>query len=767
MTDFLKRLNDLRAQNTEKATLYRPSFFRLNNTVDYERFSELISQPYIIVADFIDDQVKELIKSKHPQHKFAVSELREAVNKHFGAISPQMFGVWVYYPWSNRLVHILDREEFIYVRTSRNKYKITESEAKQLATKKIGVIGLSVGQSVSVTLAMERVCGEIRLADFDVLELTNLNRIRTGLHNLGLPKVYSVAREISEIDPFINVICFPEGLNENNMDEFFTGGGKLDLLVEESDGFDIKILCRHKARALNVPVIMEASDKCMVDVERFDLEPQRDILHGLVNHLDIDTLRGLKTNEEKIPYMLDVLGIETSSVRLKASMLEIEQTITTWPQLASAVTMGGGITADVSRRILLHQFTDSGRYYVDIEQLIGNKTPFNHSQEKKPSAFPLFDFEKNAALLSDRPREGALNINPQELEKIVEAGCKAPSGGNSQPWRWLYKNKCLYVFNAFQPSASLLDFKSRASLIALGAAIENVRITSAALGYTCTVDHFPDSNNNSLVGALRFFSIQIKDGNDERLARAVSTRNTNRKLGVRKEIKQEILNLLIKTAHEVEGADLYFITDPVHLSAAGNVLGELEKIRLLDKSGHIDFVNEMRWTAEENELKRDGIDIRTLDITNSERSGLEISKNAEVINLLSEWNGGGAFKKLTQKAIDSAGAIGIITMPGGSDLNYLNGGRALQRVWLEANVNSIAFQPVSASLFIYNRLFEGNGVGLTPATCVRLREIRSEFERALRLPERSKEIFIFRLSISGEPEIVSLRRPLKEVFCYL
>ena len=46
---------------------------------------------------------------------------------------------------------------------------------------------------------MERICGEIRLADFDILELTNLNRIRTGVHNLGLSKTYSVAREISEI----------------------------------------------------------------------------------------------------------------------------------------------------------------------------------------------------------------------------------------------------------------------------------------------------------------------------------------------------------------------------------------------------------------------------------------------------------------------------------------------------------------------------------------------------------------------------------------
>src|SRR5690606_5917140 len=109
-------------------------------------------------------------------------------------------------------------------------YKITPEEQEELRKKKIGVIGLSVGQSVSLTLAMERICGEIRLTDFDILELTNLNRIRTGVHTIGLKKVYAVAREIAEIDPYIRVRCFPEGLHEENMDSFFLENGKLDLL---------------------------------------------------------------------------------------------------------------------------------------------------------------------------------------------------------------------------------------------------------------------------------------------------------------------------------------------------------------------------------------------------------------------------------------------------------------------------------------------------------------------------------------------------------
>ena len=361
MKNIKDQLQSLANRQMPLNTIFEPVFYRIKDQAQKEEFQKLLFSPEIILSDYINDQIKELIKYKNPAKKFSTNELEIQTKNFIGDSNIDEYGVWVYFPWSHRLVHILDRDEFIDLRTSRNQYKITRAEREVLATKKIGVIGLSVGQSVSVTLAMERICGELRLADFDVLELTNLNRIRTGIHNLGLPKVYSVAREIAEIDPFIKVTCFPKGLSEDNMDDFFTGGGKLDLLVEESDGFDIKILSRHKARELRVPVIMEGSDRCVVDVERFDLEPERSILHGLVDHLDITTLKKLKTNEEKIPYMLDMVGLDTSSLRLKASMLEIDQSINTWPQLASSVTMGGGITADVSRRLLLNYYTDSGR----------------------------------------------------------------------------------------------------------------------------------------------------------------------------------------------------------------------------------------------------------------------------------------------------------------------------------------------------------------------------------------------------------------------
>jgi hypothetical protein len=353
--------------------VHKPTILRLENLQDKSTFNTLFEDQKIsFICDEIYAQLQELIKCKNPSIQIGEEEYPELIHTHLAGKEIDEYGVWVYYPWNQRLVHLLDEEEFIEVRTNRNRNKITTEEQKILKSKKIGIVGLSVGQSIALTIAMERTCGEVRLADFDTAELSNLNRIRTGVHNLGLNKTVIAAREILEIDPFLNVKIFMDGLHENNVDEFFLEGGKLDLFIEVCDGLDLKITSRFKAREFQIPVVMDTNDRGMLDVERFDLEPDRPIFHGLAEGLDPDNIKNL-TNEEKIPYILKMIGADTMSTRLKASMLEVKKSINTWPQLASSVTLGGAATTDVCRRILLNQFHDSGRYYVDLDEIISDK----------------------------------------------------------------------------------------------------------------------------------------------------------------------------------------------------------------------------------------------------------------------------------------------------------------------------------------------------------------------------------------------------------
>src|SRR5690606_23854598 len=148
-----------------------------------------------------------------------------------------------------------------------------------------------------------------------------------------------VAREIAALDPFLKVTCFDEGITENNIGAFLTDNGRLDVLVEECDSIDIKILSRQQARAAGVPVVMETSDRGMMDIERFDQEPDRPILHGKVQEtLSYNSIRQL-SGEERMQLVYDILDYNSISDKLKYSIGEIGKSITTWPQLASAVAL--------------------------------------------------------------------------------------------------------------------------------------------------------------------------------------------------------------------------------------------------------------------------------------------------------------------------------------------------------------------------------------------------------------------------------------------
>jgi len=322
------------------------------------------------VADTIDAQLEELIRARDPGRAFDEDELAAARRDQLEGTQPWEYGTWAWYPWSGRLVHVLPREEFRMVRTDRNRGKIDRPEQRRLLDKRIGVIGLSVGNSAALTLAQEGVAGAFKLADFDTLSVSNLNRLRAGLHQIGVNKAVLAARQMFEIDPYLDIEIFPAGLTEETVKEFFLGGhGPIDLLVEECDTPWVKLAAREAARDLGVPVVMDANDRGMLDIERFDREPHRPLLHGLLGSLTPEDCLDL-TFAERVDLILAMVDPQRISPALAASIPKIGRTLSSWPQLASGVALGGALVTEAARRILLGDPCTSGRFYVDLEELI-------------------------------------------------------------------------------------------------------------------------------------------------------------------------------------------------------------------------------------------------------------------------------------------------------------------------------------------------------------------------------------------------------------
>ncbi|MEU8637265.1 ThiF family adenylyltransferase [Amycolatopsis sp. NPDC048633] len=325
------------------------------------------------VHDTIDDQLTELVRSREPACR-DVAEIERLKDDQLAGTPRWAYGTWAWYPWSGRLVHVLPREEFRLVRTDRNRGRIERPEQRRLFGKRIGIIGLSVGNSAALTFALEGIGGAYKLADFDDFGLSNLNRLRGGVHDLGVNKAVLSARQMYEIDPYLDIEIQRDGLNPDTIEEFFRGG--IDLLVEECDTPWVKIAAREYARDLGIPVVMDCNDRGMLDVERFDTEPDRPLLHGLLGDVKSVDLLDLEPRA-KVELILAMVDAGRISPELAASFGELGRTLSSWPQLASGVALGGALCGEAARRILLGRPCESGRFYTDLgEQLHASRNVY-------------------------------------------------------------------------------------------------------------------------------------------------------------------------------------------------------------------------------------------------------------------------------------------------------------------------------------------------------------------------------------------------------
>ena len=188
-------------------------------------------------------------------------------------------GVWIYYPWRNQLIQLLPEEDFFKVRTARNRNLITAEEQQRFYNATIGIAGMSIGMSVALAIVLQGGGKRLKIADADTIDLSNLNRIPVGIVNLGQPKVAVAAQMIYEMNPFAEVEPYGNGLGINDMDDFFDG---LDIVVDEVDNLAIKKRIREEAQKRKIPVVMAADcdTRAIVDVERYDREPQPEHFHG-------------------------------------------------------------------------------------------------------------------------------------------------------------------------------------------------------------------------------------------------------------------------------------------------------------------------------------------------------------------------------------------------------------------------------------------------------------------------------------------------------
>ncbi len=149
---------------------------------------------------------------------------------------------------------------------------------KRLEGAVVGFAGLSVGSNLLEGWLREARPAQVKLADPDWLELTNLNRCeraslrhlvqsraarfdpRNPYESLRVSKAGCAAYEQNLVDPYLECFVVDEPLSSRNAERFLLGNGsdepRLDILVEEIDELSMKVELRELARRHGIDVLM-------------------------------------------------------------------------------------------------------------------------------------------------------------------------------------------------------------------------------------------------------------------------------------------------------------------------------------------------------------------------------------------------------------------------------------------------------------------------------------------------------------------------------
>lgn len=363
---FETMLNDHRDRE-----VYTPTLFNLGDAHDKATVEQLIADKSIVTTiDDYEEQQLELYGINNPT-KVYTPTFKEEFRNYYEALKREKplyeDGRWVYFPWSSKLVHILNDDDFQKVRTARNRNLINHEEQKRFYNATIGIGGLSVGSSVAFALVLQGGGRHIKLADMDRVALSNTNRIVTGVDSLGILKVKMAARKIYEINPYAKVEIFEDGLHKENIDKFFEG---LDVVIDELDNLAVKYLIREYSKKYKVPVVMAADngDNAVVDVERYDLDPAMPFFHGRMG-TDISYEMLSKLDKFGIGKMITKhVGPENVTVRMQESLLEMGKTIVSWPQLGGAALINGAAVAYCVRKIVNGQSLETNRALISLDE---------------------------------------------------------------------------------------------------------------------------------------------------------------------------------------------------------------------------------------------------------------------------------------------------------------------------------------------------------------------------------------------------------------
>ncbi len=342
-------------------------------------------------------------------------------------------------------------------------------------------------------------------------------------------------------------------------------------------------------------------------------------------------------------------------------------------------------------------------------------------------------------------------MKKEEIEKIIEAGNHAPSGGNSQPWKFIVENSKLQVVALPGKDHRILNFRNRGTYIAHGALMENIYFASKNFGYEPKFELFPEENISTSITLDTLTETREMD-----LYEFIFQRHSNRKSFSTESFSKKEKEYLFQDAAKfpqcrisvVEGENIHHAAESLSLDTI---------VSLKNKLLHRLLFQEIIWTEEEQK-KRPGLYIKTIEIAPPKTLIFGLLKHWRITKILNKIKLPSIIRKESIKTISSAGLLGAIIVDN-NDKDFVYAGRLMENIWLRAAKLDLGFHLITGVVFYWQQINFGDK---EPFSLEERNLINNAYGNLSKIFATNDKVIavVFRIGKdAGVPSAVSYKRP--------
>ena len=634
---------------------------------------------------------------------------------------------------------------------SRNIGWVTPQEQEILRHKRVAIAGLG-GVGGSHLLALVRLgIGNFHIADFDVFDIVNFNRqAGASMSSLGKPKVEVMKDLARDINPELNIRIFPEGTHPTNLSEFFTD---IDLYIDGLDffAFSAREAAFAACAAQGIPAITAAPLGMGAALLNF--------MPGKMTFEEYFRLQDVAESDKAIHFLLGL-----SPTMLQRAYLADPSAVDLSQQRGPSTTMAcqlcAGIAATEALKILLKRgktYAAPHGLHFDAyrNKLVHTWRPWGH---RNPLQRVIILVAK--AQLAKMARVKAIEtIHANIAEQILDLARWAPSGDNTQPWRFEIINPAHIVVHGFDTREHCVyDINGHPSHLAIGALLENIAIAASSHGLRADIEYRKDSSEDT--PQFDIYLVSDAQISTDPLAPYIRTRSVQRRpLQSRPLTKREKHALVCSVG---EGYQILWLEGLGKKWEMAKLLFKNAKLRLTMPEAYAVHSQVIEYRARYSQ-----------DRVPDQAVGLDPVTTALMRWVMRSWKRVEFFNTFLAgtllpriqldliPALACASHFVIVADDTAQTLpDYVAAGRAMQRFWLTSSQLDLQLQPEMTPLIFATYIRTGTHFSNTPGMWEQAQVLSEQLTRQIGTQALTNAVFIGRIGAGARPTARSTRLPL-------